>query len=180
MTSQLTEEEIYFAKFFLLNFKVSPDISRRFFDGVFTPTQLAQIINSNMQDVIKLKTTKRINQAQLAILMAVPGTVWPNSLPPMPVGTKATSSKDFDLTLMICLLRNIGRLLTPSNGWDQLPHPSDMLPGAHLATMKWYRNQLAHTSVTSMDKTEFTDKWTRVEKVLCNNQTTFHHLFTYS
>ncbi|XP_052086887.1 uncharacterized protein LOC127724079 [Mytilus californianus] len=164
--SKLTEEERNFTKFFLLNFKVSPDIARRFFDGVFPPTQLAQNINSSMHVIIKLKNQKRINQAQLELLMAVPGTIWPNYLPSMPVGTKATSSKDFDLTLMIFLLRNIGGVLTPSNGWDQLPHPSDMLPGAHLATMKWYRNKLAHTAVTSMDKNEFTDKWTRVEKAL--------------
>ncbi|XP_071168281.1 uncharacterized protein [Mytilus edulis] len=166
MTSKLTEEEGNFTKFFLLNFKVSPDIARRFFDGVFPPTHLAQSINSRMHAIIKLKNQKRINQAQLELLMAIPGTVWPNYLPPMPVGTTATSSKDFDLTLIICLLRNIGGLFAPSNGWDQLPHPSDILPGAHLATMKWYRNKLAHTAVTSMDKHEFTDKWNRVEKAL--------------
>ncbi|XP_052106975.1 uncharacterized protein LOC127739338 [Mytilus californianus] len=68
--------------------------------------------------------------------------------------------------MMICLLRNIGGLSTPSNGWDQLPHPNDTLPGADLATLKWYRNQLAHTTVTSMDNNEFNDKWTLVEKAL--------------
>lgn len=40
-----------------------------------------------------------------------------------------------------------------------------MLPGAHLATLKWYRNQLAHATVTSLDKNEFADKWVCVEKV---------------
>ncbi|CAG2224310.1 unnamed protein product [Mytilus edulis] len=78
----------------------------------------------------------------------------------------AKCSKDFDLTLMICLLRNIGGLITPSNGWDQLPHPNDTLPGADLATLKWYRNQLAHATDTSMDNHNFTDKWTRIEKAL--------------
>ncbi|XP_052069356.1 uncharacterized protein LOC127708505 [Mytilus californianus] len=67
---------------------------------------------------------------------------------------------------MICLLRNLGCLLTPSNGWDQLPLPNDTVPGAYLATLKWYRNQLAHMTVTSMDTNEFTDKWTRVDKAL--------------
>ncbi|CAG2238006.1 unnamed protein product [Mytilus edulis] len=70
--------------------------------------------------------------------------------------------------MMICLLRNIGGLSTPSNGWDTLPHPNDTLPGANLATLKWYRNQLAHTTVTVMDNKEFTDKWTLVEKVQAN------------
>ncbi|XP_063426074.1 golgin subfamily A member 6-like protein 10 [Mytilus trossulus] len=122
--SQLTEEERNFTRFFLLNFKVSPDIVRRFFDGVFPPAQLAQTVNS------------------------------------------ASSSKDFDLTLMICLMRNLGGLLTPSNGWDQLPLMNEMIPGADLATLKWYRNQLAHMTITSMDINEFTDKWMRVDKAL--------------
>ncbi|CAG2238415.1 unnamed protein product [Mytilus edulis] len=164
--SQLTEGERNFTKFVLLNFKVSPDIARLYFDGMFPPTQLAQIINSRMHTIIILQKSKRINEVQMEILRGVPGTVWPPYLPSMPVGTKVTSSKDFDLSLMICLLRNIGGLLTPSNGWDHLPHPNDILPGAHLATLKWYRNQLAHTTVTSMDENEFTDKWVGVEKAL--------------
>ncbi|VDI68945.1 Hypothetical predicted protein [Mytilus galloprovincialis] len=164
--SQLTEEERNFTKFVLLNFKVSPDIARRFFDGVIRPTQLAKIVNSNIHAIINLQKSKRINVTQLKILRDVPGTVWPSYLPPMPMGTKATSSKDFDISLMVCLLRNLGGLLTPSNGWDHLPHPNDMLPGAHLATLKWYRNQLAHATVTSMDTHEFTDKWVCVEKAL--------------
>ncbi|CAC5413839.1 unnamed protein product [Mytilus coruscus] len=73
---------------------------------------------------------------------------------------------DFDLTLMISLLRNIGVLVKPSNGWDQLPNTSDTSDAAHLATLKWYRNQLAHTTVSSMDSNEFTDKWALVEKAL--------------
>ncbi|CAG2195333.1 unnamed protein product [Mytilus edulis] len=103
-----------------------------------------------MPVIIRLNKSKRINAAQLEILREC----------------QERSSKDFDLTLMICLLRNIGGLSTPSNGWDQLPHPNETLPGADLATLKWYRNEVAHTTLTSMDTNEFTDKWTRVEKAL--------------
>lgn len=86
--SQLTEEEKNFTKFVLLNFKVSPDIARRFFDGVIQPTQLAKIVNSNIHAIINLQKSKRINVTQLKILRDVPGTVWPSYLPPMPMGTK--------------------------------------------------------------------------------------------
>ncbi|CAC5414177.1 unnamed protein product [Mytilus coruscus] len=163
--SQLTEEEGNFTRFFLLNFKVSPEIARRFFDGVFPPTHLAQIINNSMNAIMKLNKSKRINAAQLQILRGVPGTVWPSYLPPM-TGATPTSSKDFDLTMMICLLRNLGGLATPINGWDRLPQPNEILPGADLATLKWYRNQLAHTTVSSMDNNEFTLKWTQVDHAL--------------
>ncbi|XP_063426863.1 uncharacterized protein LOC134710434 [Mytilus trossulus] len=164
--SQLSEEERNFTRFLLLNFKVSLEVARRFFDGVFPPAHLAQAINRNVSVIINLNKSKRINAVQLNLLRGVPGTVWIPYLPPMPVGTNATSSKDFDLTMIICLLRNLGGLITPSNGWDQLPHPNDTLPGADLATLKCYRNQMAHATVTTMDNNEFTDKWTRVEKAL--------------
>lgn len=88
MTSQLTEEEKNFARFFFLNFKVSPDIARRFFDRLFPPAHLAQTINRCMQTIIKLNNNKRINAAQLELLRGVPGTVWPSYLPPLPVGKK--------------------------------------------------------------------------------------------
>ncbi|XP_076082809.1 uncharacterized protein LOC143053901 [Mytilus galloprovincialis] len=165
--SQLKEEEKNFAKFFFLNFKLSAEIVRRFFDRLFPPTNLAQTINNHVPAIINLCNRKRINAVQLDILRSVPGTIWPPNIQALPLGTKPTSSKDFDLTMMICLLRNIGGLSTPSNGWDKLPHPNDTLPGANLATLKWYRNQLAHTTVTVMDNKEFTDKWTLVEK--CTN-----------
>lgn len=75
---------------------------------------------------------------------------------------------------MICLLRNLGSLSRPSNGWDQLPNNSDTLPGAQLATLKWYRNELAHATIPTMDNNEFRDKWARVVKVGSNNLITFY------
>ncbi|XP_063418330.1 uncharacterized protein LOC134701116 [Mytilus trossulus] len=165
-TSQLSEEEINFTRFFLLNFKVSPDIVRQYFDGVFPPAHLSQTIKNGMKTIIQLNKSKIINSAQLKILRSVLGTVWPSNLPPMPVGTKSTCSKDFDLTMMICLLRNLGGLVSPVNGWDQLPDPIEVMPGANLATLRWYRNQLAHTTGTSMDSNEYKFKWTQVKKAL--------------
>lgn len=90
MTSipKLTEEEKNFTRFFLLNFKVSPHIVRRFFDEKFPPSNLAQDINSNVRDIINLNKTKRINAAQLDILRGVPGTIWSPYRPPMPLWTK--------------------------------------------------------------------------------------------
>lgn len=86
--SQLTEEERNYARFFFLNFKVSPNISRRFFDTVFPPTNLAKIINSNVPAIINLNNRKKISAIQLEILRGVPGTVWSPFRLPMPNGTK--------------------------------------------------------------------------------------------
>lgn len=93
--SQLKEEEKNFARFFFLNFKVSAEIVRRFFDRLFPPTNLAQTINNHVPAIINLCNRKRINAVQLDILRSVPGTIWPHNLHPMPLGTKRKYFKRF-------------------------------------------------------------------------------------
>ncbi|VDI48270.1 Hypothetical predicted protein [Mytilus galloprovincialis] len=90
--SQLKEEEKNFAKFFFLNFKVSAEIVRRFFDRLFPPTNLAQTINNHVPAIINLCNRKRINAVQLDILRSVPGTIWPPNIQALPLGTKQTNA----------------------------------------------------------------------------------------
>ncbi|CAC5395169.1 unnamed protein product [Mytilus coruscus] len=88
LMSQLKEEERNFVRFVFLNFKVSPDITRRFFDGVFPPNFLNQTINSSVCNIIKLHKGKQISSIQLNLLRGVPGTKWTPYYHPMPVGTQ--------------------------------------------------------------------------------------------
>ena len=76
-----------------------------------------------------------------------------------------TSSDDFDLTLMICLLRNLGSIHPPSSGWDRLPSRNEKTIGAYLARLKFYRNWLAHSTVSTIASNDFQDMWTEVEEV---------------
>lgn len=85
--SQLSGEEKNFIRFHLLTFKVSLEIARRYFDGVFPHAHLAQTIHRNVAAIISLYQKKWINAVQLDLLRRVPGTVWPSYLPPIPVGT---------------------------------------------------------------------------------------------
>ncbi|CAG2196802.1 unnamed protein product [Mytilus edulis] len=68
--------------------------------------------------------------------------------------------------MMICLLRNLGGLKHLLMDGINFHIRMTRYPGADLATLKWYRNQMAHASVTSMDNNEFAVKWTHVEKAL--------------
>lgn len=85
---QLNDEEKNFIKFFILNFKVSPNVVRKYFDTVFQPISLSVIINQHMQKILNLINKKRINATQENILRGIPGTTWPYGNPaPLPGST---------------------------------------------------------------------------------------------
>lgn len=161
---KLKEEEINFLRFLLLIFKVSPKIVKKYFDTVFPPSTLANIINQHQQTIIDLVRRRVITAAQEDILRAIPGTKWPPSKRPMT--TTATSSEKFDLSLLVCLLRNIGSILPPMAGWDKLPGPNEKTDGAHLARIKFYRNQLAHATDHKIQTSDFQNQWKEVEEAL--------------
>lgn len=57
----------------------------------------------------------------------------------------SSSSQDFDVTIMVCLLRNLTHIAPPVNGFDVLPLSQETSIGADLARIKFYRNRLAHS-----------------------------------
>jgi hypothetical protein len=54
------------------------------------------------------------------------------------------SSKDFDITLMICLLRNLIPHITIM---DRLPSATDTSLGADLSRIKYYRNIIGNSQI---------------------------------
>ncbi|XP_052075352.1 myosin-1-like [Mytilus californianus] len=87
------------------------------------------------------------------------------------------TSADFDITILICLLREmIQKVQSPRGGFDHLPHKADTSAGACLAIIKHYRNFLAHPDqekLRALSSTKFNDLFTQVGKaiqVLGNNQ----------
>ena len=73
------------------------------------------------------------------------------------------SSKDFDITLMICLLRN---LIPHIAIMDRLPSATDTTVGADLSRIKYYRNIIVHCD--SVADTEFESYWKDVTQVIHN------------
>ncbi|CAG2219821.1 unnamed protein product [Mytilus edulis] len=69
------------------------------------------------------------------------------------------NSKTFDVTLMICLIRNLTSINPPINGFDSLPLPGETTPGSDLARIKWYRNVLGHHDSTTIDIAYFNTAW---------------------
>ncbi|CAG2245729.1 unnamed protein product [Mytilus edulis] len=69
-------------------------------------------------------------------------------------------STTFDVSLMICLIRNLKSISQPINGFDELPLPVETTPGADLARIKWFRNILAHPH--KMAAVDFNTAWSNL------------------
>ena len=78
-----------------------------------------------------------------------------------------TFSEKFDLTLLVVLLRTCGKLQSPRTGWDEIPDEHDRCLGASVVRLRKLRNELrAHVTTTDVTKTEFQEKWKKIEPVL--------------
>ena len=90
---------------------------------------------------------------------------WDKLFPPR--GRGPPNSKNFDITLLFLLLRNICRLHPPRSGWDKMPPVSDTSFEANLVRIKYYRNDLyGHVTKTDILTRDFDVKWREVSSVL--------------
>ncbi|CAG2214554.1 unnamed protein product [Mytilus edulis] len=130
---------------------VTPRAVRTYFDREFPPTYLPSTLNTNYNTLWDLKLKRIINQAQWNLLIPR------NGIP---------DSKTFDVTLMICLIRNLTSINPPINGFDSLPLPGETTPGSDLARIKYYRNKLAHHDSNTIDTAYFHTAWTDISNAV--------------
>ena len=79
----------------------------------------------------------------------------------------AVSSKNFDITLLMVLLRNICGLVRPATGWDTLPPATDTTLEADIVRIKCYRNTVyGHASEASVDDPTFNQYWKDIQDAL--------------
>ncbi|CAG2239458.1 unnamed protein product [Mytilus edulis] len=147
MMAPLLEEEENYVRLALLLKGVSPRAVRSYFDREFPPTYLPSTLNTNYNTLCDLKLKRVLNQAQWNLLFPRNG---------VPVSTT------FDVTLMICLIRNLTSVTQPINGFDSLPLPVETTPGPDLARIKWYRNILAHHDSNKMATGDFNTAWSNI------------------
>ncbi|XP_062605991.1 uncharacterized protein LOC134267802 isoform X2 [Saccostrea cucullata] len=147
-TSIVSPEETNFLRFVNLVLKRVPKAVRVYFDTVHPPSNLAADLASEKPTLTNLRARKVINQVQWNTLF----------------GVHSPLSRDFDVTLLICLLRNMSPSTpAPTAGFDILPNPSDVSTGADLARIKFYRNKVAHSADARMNANEFNTSWIDVE-----------------
>ncbi len=94
---------------------------REVFDQLCPPGNLP-IILQNPATVNQLKKKAKLHKPQWDRLYPSPGMYG--------------KSKEFDITLLFSLLRNICNLVPPATGWDKLPTSTDHSLAADLARIK--------------------------------------------
>ncbi|XP_071145000.1 serine/threonine-protein phosphatase 6 regulatory ankyrin repeat subunit B-like [Mytilus edulis] len=143
----LSKEESNFLRVANLLIKLSPTAVRILFDREFNPGGLKSIFSKNWTTLDKLKKKHVLTQTQWSLL-------FPSGSDP--------KSNNFDLTLMVCLLRN----LTTITIQDHIPRPSDMSEGAAVSRIKFYRNQIAHSDSGTMSDADFNATFAAVSKAI--------------
>lgn len=53
----------------------------------------------------------------------------------------------------------------PNGGFDCLPTPNEITPGADLARIKYHRNYLAHLDEGKVESSEFNSAWENLSEV---------------
>lgn len=154
-TFPFTKETTNYSRLCRLLIDVGSQVLRDTFDRIYPPVNLHKVLSNPAVHAIlqSLEKKKVLNPLQ-----------W-NKL--YPGGKASASSKDFDVTLLMVLLRNICGLASPATGWDTLPVATDLTPEADIARVKFYRNTVyGHASQASVDDATFNACWNNVRETL--------------
>ena len=152
-----TKETTNYARLCRLLVDIGSQALRDTFDGIHAPANLHTVlasrpIHSTLKGLFKGKK-KILNPAQ-----------WGKFYPAI---ASSVSSSNFDITLLMVLLRNICGLTPPATGWDTLPPEADKSREADIARLKHFRNTVyAHAEQASIDDVTFNTHWQSIRDVL--------------
>lgn len=78
------------------------------------------------------------------------------------------SSKNFDITLMMCLLKNLKQVPPQSLKMNLVPPSSDKSEGADLVRLRLHRNTIGHIESNTIDAHIFKTMWADITQVFCS------------
>lgn len=79
-------------------------------------------------------------------------------------GCNSISAKDFDISVLYMLLRNICKLPSPKTGWGQPPQKGDNSESAFIERIRHIRNSIsAHNTHGKVNDTDFQQYWEELE-----------------
>ncbi|VDI03046.1 Hypothetical predicted protein [Mytilus galloprovincialis] len=156
----VTKEEENFLRIVYLHYRVATGALTNFFDKLHPSLSADLNIPGNkaiLQDLyIPPPRKKRV------LYRGQWDTLYP------PPGPTTVTSADLDLTLIVCLLRNIPPLVTePPTGFDNLPPSHDKSDGANIARLKYYKNFLvSHSKDGKLSDADFVGIWNDLEQAI--------------
>jgi len=152
-TASSNKETTNYARLCRLLVDVGTQALRDTLDAIHAPANLHAVLAANKPTLQGLRSRKIINSTQ-----------WGRLFPVIP---SSVSSKTFDTTLLMVLLRNVCGLPSPMTGWDTLPTATDMTREADIARIKYLRNTVyAHAEQASVDDTTFNAYWQDIRDIL--------------
>ena len=152
-----TQENTNYARLCRLLVDVGCTVLRDTFNSIHPAANLHVALSSPsvFSTLQSLKKKRVLNPLQWGKLFpAIPSTV---------------SSVNFDVTLLMVLLRNICGLSPPvsTGSWDKLPPDSDNNTEANIVRIKWYRNNVyGHATKASVDDATFNALWQKINSAL--------------
>ena len=148
-----TRENTNYARLCRLLIDMGTEALRNIFNGIHPPANLCKILLSSSPHYTTLKKLQK-----KGILNP---TLW---------GKLSTaSSAEFDITLLMVLLRNVCGLSPPvsTGSWDELPPDSDNSTEANIVRIKYYRNDVyAHAIKASVDDLTFNKLWKNISNAI--------------
>ena len=154
-TFHSTKESANYARLCRLLVDVGAHVLRETFDQKRPPGRLDTVLSTPPTHAIlqSLRKKRILNPFQWGKLY--------------PAIKSSVSSKNFDITLLIVLLRNICGLVPPATGWDSPPSVTDATLEADIVRIKCYRNTVyGHASEASVDDAMFCQYWKDIQDAL--------------
>ncbi|VDI58191.1 Hypothetical predicted protein [Mytilus galloprovincialis] len=160
MATNMTKEEDNFLRIVYLNYRVGTTALRRYFDGVHP--NLASDLSSSSNKTLLSNLLNPLRRQRTVLHR----DQW-NILYPLP-GSPLVSSANLDVTLMVCLLRNLPPCVSPpASGFDALPLSNDLSHGAHIARIKYYKNFIvSHSKNGKLSDPVFNRIWIDLEMAI--------------
>jgi len=132
---------------------VGTQVLKETFDKIHSPGSLHAVLTTAPVNVTltSMKKKKVINPTQWRTLMS-----------------PTVSSKDFDITLLVALLRNMCGLSAPTAAvWNSPPSPTDTTKEADIVRIRIHRNEVfAHANSASVDDAAFNAYWVDIKEPL--------------
>ena len=149
-----TTETSNYAKLCRLLVQVGSLVLREIFDRVCPPENLHAVL-TNPTNHAKLRTLRKKR--------VLSTSQWEKLYP---ASKSSVSSKDFDTSLLLFLLKNICGLTLPASGWNNLPPGSDTSPEADITRIKFFRDRVfSHAANASVDDPTFSLYWNSIKDI---------------
>ena len=148
-----TRENTNYARLCRLLIDIGTEALRNIFNGIHSPANLHKILSSSSPHYTTLQWLRKRG--------VLNPTLW---------GKLSTSSSaEFDITLLMVLLRNVCGLSPPvsTGNWDELPLDADHSTEANIVRIKYFRNDVyAHASKASVDDATFNQLWKNISNAI--------------